>query len=123
MVENYLLKHAVNIIRSNNITYTEFTPFYQPNYQIVNNIWKSYRFLNKFPLQLNSILKFFKFHLDSTVDHGIMYYANNSDNALILFKISNTFFSSLIPANHLTNKNKNFIAIYTNTGPEFSSTR
>ena len=103
---------AREIIKNNNITYTEFTQYYQPDYKIINNFWKSYRFLKKIPFNNNSFLKFFQFHLESPVDHGIMYYANNSNNAIILFKINNNFFSSLIPTSYLKHRNNNFIAIY-----------
>ena len=61
MVDDVILKYAINIIKSNNITYTEFTQYYQPNYNIVNNIWKSYRFLNRLPFNLDPILNIFKF--------------------------------------------------------------
>ena len=81
MIDDAILKYAINIIKSSNITYTEFTKYYQPNYSIVNNIWKSYRFFNKLPFNMDPIFKFFKFHLKLPKNHGIMYYANNSDKA------------------------------------------
>tara|TARA_Y100000389_G_C17467788_1_gene527293 strand:- start:1542 stop:1883 length:342 start_codon:yes stop_codon:yes gene_type:complete len=112
MISEDIIKIALNIIKKNNITYSEFTNHYEPNYNVINNIWKKYKIKNSSPVSKTSFIKFFQFHLNSPVDHGIMYYANKSDNALILFKISDIFFSTLIPTHDLPIKHRNFIAIY-----------
>ena len=86
------------------------------NYKNIVNIWKRYRFFNKLPIYIKEdyiLNEVFKFHLNTNINHAILYYSCNMDNALLLYKIYDKFFSVSIPAYSLTNHNKNIIAIIT----------
>lgn len=107
---------AFGLLSKKNISYLEFVSFEQPNYQLVLNLWKEYRFFgvrsNSFLKDNSQIEEIFKFHLQSSMNHGVMYYSRNSSQAIIFFKIDHYFFCLSIETHELPIKNKNFIAIY-----------
>ena len=107
---------AFGLLSKKNISYLKLVSFEESNYQSVLNLWKEYRF---FGIKSNSFLKnntqieeIFKFHLQSSLNHGIMYYSRNSPKAIIFFKIDHYFFCISIETHDLPIKNRNFIAIY-----------
>ena len=107
---------ALSLLSKKNISYLEYVSFEQPNYQLVLNLWKEYRFLdiksNSFLRNNSKIEEVFKFHLQSSMNHGVMYYSRNSLQAIIFFKIDHYFFCISIETHDLPIKNRNFIAIY-----------
>lgn len=107
---------ALALLFKKNISYLKCVSFEQPNYQLVLNLWKEYRFLgvrgNSFLRNNSQIEEIFKFHLHSSMNHGVMYYSRNSPQAIIFFKIDHSFFCISIETHDLPIKNKNFIAIY-----------
>lgn len=115
MSKDILYKKAFCILKKKNITYSQYTPFHQPDYQSILNLWKQYRFFNKKPYHIedNYLLKIlFNFHLNEITNHGILYYASYSNKAVIFYKVDNNFFTIKIDADYLKDKNKNIIAIY-----------
>ena len=115
-IPELIIKKAFSIINRGNISYLEYISYEQPNYQIILNLWKEYRFLgpkyNPFLKENRQIEEIFKFHLQSPINHGIMYYSKNSSKAILFFKIDHYFFCLSIETQELPVKNKNFIAIY-----------
>lgn len=110
------IKKAFSILNNMNISYLEYVSYEQPNYQIVLNLWKEYRFLgskrNSFLEENRQIKDIFKFHLQSPINHGVMYYSKNSPKAILFFKIDHYFFCLSIGTHELPVKNRNFVAIY-----------
>lgn len=115
MIHDVVYQKAFDILKNKNITYSQYTPFYQPDYNHILKLWKNYRFLNKkhFSIEDDYVLKnLFSFHLNEISDHGILYYASNSKNAVIFYKIDDKFFTIKVDAEYLGTKDKNIIAIY-----------
>ena len=84
------------------------------NYKHIVNIWKRYRFFNKLPIIIQEdymLNELFKFHLETEINHAILYYSYNLDNALLLYKVFDKFFSVSIPAYSLVKHKKNIVAV------------
>ena len=115
-ITDFTLKKAFDILKKKNISYLEYISYEQPNYQSILNLWKKYRFLgpkyNTFVNDNKNLEDIFKFHLNSPINHGIMYYSKNSSKTIIFFKIDNYFFCLSLKSDELPVKNKNFVAIY-----------
>ena len=115
-IPDIVKQEAFGLLSKKNISYLKFVSFEESNYQFLLNLWKEYRF---FGVRSNSFLKdntqieeIFQFHLQSSINHGILYYSRNSPKAIIFFKIDHYFFCVSIETHDLPIKNRNFIAIY-----------
>ena len=95
-IPELIKQKAFKILSKKDISFLQHVSYEQPNYQLVLNLWKEYRFLgvrNNSFFQNNSLIEdIFKFHLQSPINHGVMYYSRNCTEAIIFFKIDHHFF-------------------------------
>lgn len=115
-ISDLIIQKAFEILKRKNISHVKFVNFEEKNYKKVLNLWKEYRFFgpnyNSFISKNNEISDLFKFHLQSPINHGIMYYSKNSSGAVIFFKIDSYFFCLNLNSGDLPLKDRNFVAIY-----------
>jgi len=81
-------------------------------YKEVIDIWKLYK--NKKKIFNNDFLikDIFDFHL-SNINHVILFYSKNNNNALLMSKIDHNYINLLIPAYNLKEKNISIISTFT----------
>ena len=82
------------------------------DYKEVINIWKLYK--NEKKIYNNDFLikDIFDFHL-SNINHVILFYSKNNENALLMSKINNEYINIVIPAYSLRNKGVSIISTFT----------
>lgn len=109
--KNKKIKKIFNIFsKPSNIVY----PIkYEINYyKEVVDIWKLYK--NEKKIYNNDFLikDIFDFHL-SNINHVILFYSKNNNNALLMGKIDNEYINLIIPAYSLKDKGVSIISTFT----------
>ena len=82
------------------------------DYKEVVDIWKLYKNEKKIFNNDFLIKDIFDFHL-SNINHVILFYSKNNENALLMGKIDNEYINLVIPAYSLKNKGVSIISTFT----------
>ena len=82
------------------------------DYKEVIDIWKAYKKEKKIYNNDLLIKDIFDFHL-SNINHVILFYSKNNNNALLMGKIDKEYINLIIPAYSLQNKGISIISTFT----------